>query len=332
VLQSTRVFGKDEKGHFVAPLIEQAFLQVPQPNSIDVGHVESPFTSWSVTTPRSPPLDLPPGGDPETYRHYDFFLPKVGGVPFAFEHLGTDWDGNRHRASMPMFFVSNKARLPNGLIWEPGLVSPSHRNLVCPTPPVPQGDTSHAIDTSPTGDGLRAVDKLWSLEPGRFAQYGGAQIAMSRAVPKGTTTQRIDWIEWTRANVPDLQPSTITIPFRPRARTMRARIQSMGQISGEPTSSVVTYRDVRFTHAPFLDPEPTTPPSDYFLNVTAQAADPEAPYLYMLETRALVGEAGSVSPRAPAQIADGGVESPQSPALRRETRRGLHGGIPPGEL
>ena len=302
VLLSERVFGRDKNGHFVAPLVQQAFLQILQPNSISVGHVETPFTAISVTTPRSPPLDLPPGGDPETYRHYDFFLPMVGGVPFPFEHVGTDWDGNKHGASMPMFYVSTKARAPNGLIWEPGsLWNPSHQNLVCPTPPVAQGDQQHAID--PTADGLRIVDKYWALEPGRFAKYGGASIALAASRAKGRTAQRIDWIEWTRGNLPDLLPSVVSVPFRPRARTMRARIQSMDQISGEPSNSIITYRDVRFTYSAILDPEPTTPPSEYFFNVSAQSNDPEAPYVFMLDTRGLVNEAGSVSPRTAAQVA-----------------------------
>jgi hypothetical protein len=302
VLLSERVFGQDKNGHFVAPLIEQIFLQIPQPNSIAVGHVESPFTALSVTTPRSPPLDLPPGGDPETYRHYDFFLPMVGGVPFAFEHVGTDWDGNRHGASMPMFFVNNKARAPNGLIWEPGSQwTPTHQNLVCPTTPLTQGDTQHAID--PNADGLRIVDKYWALEPGRFAQYGGASIALAASRAKGRTAQRIEWIEWTRGNIPDLLPKVISLPFRPRARTMRARIQSMDQISGEPSNSLISYRDVRFTYSAILDPEPTTPPSDYFFNVSAQSNDPETPYVFMLDTRALVAEPGSVSQRSAAQVA-----------------------------
>jgi len=304
VLLSERVFGLDEQGHFVAPLITQAFLQVPQPNSIEIAHVETPFRWVSVTTPRSPPLDLPPGGDPEIYRHYDFFLPMVGGVPFSFEHMGTDWDGTTHRSAMPMIFVSNKARAPNGLIWEPGsLWTPSNQNLICPSPSVTQGDTSHAIDQTAGGDGLRVVDKLWAVVSGRFAQYGGASMALANAQARGATTQRIDWIEWTRGNIPDLLPTVVSSPFRPRARTMRARIQSMGQISGEPTSSLVTYRDVRFTYSPILDPEPTTPPVDYFFNVTAHTGDLETPYLYMLETRALIGEAGRVSPRSADNVA-----------------------------
>lgn len=304
VLLSERVFGLDDSGHFVAPLITQAFLQIPQPNSISVGHTETPFKSISVTTVRSPPLDLPPGGDPETYRHYDFFLPQVGGAPFAFEHVGSDWDGKNHRASMPMIFVNNKSRAPNGLIWEPGsLWSPSNQSLVCPTPPVAQGDASHAIDQTAGGDGLRTVDKFWALVPGRFAQYGGTSMALAPSAAQGATVQRIDWIEWTRGNIPDLLPTTVSAPFRPRARTMRASIQSMGQISGEPSSSLVSYRDVRFTYSPILDPEPTTPPAFYFFNVTAQADDPDSPYIYMLETRALVQEGGSVANRSPEQVA-----------------------------
>ncbi|MDN3220037.1 hypothetical protein [Pseudomonas nunensis] len=305
VLLSERVFGLDEKGHFVAPLITQAFLQIPQPNTVEIGHVETPFKSISVTTPRSPPLDLPPGGDPEIYRHYDFFLPEVGGVPFSFEHVGIDWDDTKHRASMSMIFVNNKSRAPNGLIWEPGsLWSPSNQNSVCSSSPVAQGDSAHSIDQTASGDGLRAIDKLWTLVPGRFAQYGGASMALASSTARGATVLRIDWVEWTRGNIPTLLPTSVSPPFRPRARTMRARIQSLEQISGEPSSSLVSYRDVRFTYSPILDPEPTTPPQDYFFNVTAQSNDPEIPYVYMLERRALVGEPGSVPTRSAEEIAN----------------------------
>ncbi|MCX4151461.1 MULTISPECIES: hypothetical protein [Paraburkholderia] len=304
ILLSERVFGLDEQGYFVAPLITQAFLQISQPNSIEPGHAETPFQRISVTTPRSPPLDRPPGGDPETYLHYDFFLPLVGGKPFAFEHVGTDWEGKTHRASMPMIFVNNKARAPNGLIWEPGSQwSPSNPNMVCPSSPIAQGDASHAIDQSAAGEGLRVVDKQWALIPGRFAHYGGSSIALASSTEKGATAQHIDWIEWVRANIPDLKPTSVSAPFRPRARTLRVRIQSMGQISGEPSSSLVTYRDVRFTYSPILDPEPTTPLADYFFNVTAHSPAPEAPYIYMLETRALVPEPGRVTPRSAEETA-----------------------------
>ncbi len=304
ILLSERVFGLDDQGFFVAPLIMQAVLQISQPNSIEPGHAETPFQQISVITPRSPPLDLPPGGDPETYIHYDFFLPLVGGKPFAFEHLGTDWEGKKHRASMPMIFVNNKARAPNGLIWEPGSQwNPSSPNMVCPSFPITQGDASHAIDQSAAGEGLRAVDKQWTLIPGRFAHYGGASVALASSIEKGATAQHVDWIEWVRANIPDLKPTSVSPPFRPRARTMRVRIQSMGRISGEPSTCLVTYRDVRFTYSPILDPEPTTPPADYFFNVTAQSPAPEAPYIYMLETRALVPEPGRVTPRSAEEAA-----------------------------
>lgn len=295
VVLSERIFSRDEDDHFVAPLAQQAFLQIPQPNIVNVGHVESPLRSLSVTTTRSPPLDAPPGGA-ATLRQYDFFLPTVDGKPFSFEHVGTDWHGDEHRSAMPMFYVSNKARQANGLIWEPGYQwQPTQAGASCSPPPSSSPDVSHTIPQ--TGDGLRVVDKQWALRPERFAHYQGALIALAGSATKGDTSQRVDWIEWTRGNVDDLAPSQIVLPFRPRARTMRIRIQSTGQLSGEPSSSIVTYRDVRSTRIPILDPEPTTDPSEYFVNVTAGSSETDVPYLYTLETRALVSEAGPASPR-----------------------------------
>jgi len=302
VLLSERAFARDKDGHFVAPLIQQAFLQIPQPNSIDVGHIESPFKSISVTTGRSPPLDVPPTGTPATYRQYDFFLPTVNGQPFAFEHVGTDWGDGKHRSAMAMIYVSNKARLANGLIWEPGYSwTPTQANSGCAPVPVGGADAVHAIPQS--GDGFRVVDKLWATRPERFAQYDGSLVALARVAAHGDSSQRVDWIEWARGNVPDLAPTKIAAPFRPRARTMRIRIHATGQLSGEPSASIATYRDVRTTRAPLLDPEPTTPPSDYFSNVTAGSQHPDTPYLYMLETRALVTETGPVGSRSDNQVA-----------------------------
>jgi hypothetical protein len=304
IVISERVFARDEDGHFVAPLIQQAFLQIPQPNSVVIGHSESPFKSVSITTGRSPPLDLPSTGRPDTYREYDFFLPMVKGIPFVFEHVGTDWSDGQHRSAMPMYFVSNKARLANGLIWEPGYSwTSTQANSPCSTPPPASADAAYTIPRN--GEGLRVVDRAWSLQPGRFAQYDGALISLAApGVGKGSTAQKVDWIEWTRANVPDLNPHAIVSPpFRPRARTLRIRIQATEHLSGEPSSSIATYRDTRFTSAPLLDPEPTTPPDEYFLNVTAQIEDPDTAYLYFLETRALLNDSGHVNERAPDQVA-----------------------------
>lgn len=315
VLISERIFAKDKDGHFVAPLIKQAFIQIPQPNSVAVGHAEGPFKTISITTRRSPPLD----GPPDLYPKYDFFLPTVKGAPFAFEHLGADWNGDEHRAAMPMIFVSNKARLANGLIWEPGYTwTSTQANTPCAVLVSNSGDANHTIP--PNGDGLRVVDKAWAAQPGRFARYDGSLMALAASMRRGDTSQKVSWIEWTRANVPDLNPTSIvTPPFRPRARTMRVSVQATGQLSGEPSASIVTYRDVRFTSTPILDPEPTTPPEFYFSNVTAQTRDPDVPYLYMLETRALVDQAGAAPARNDDQVAADirniyyGVSAPLNP-------------------
>jgi hypothetical protein len=297
---SDRVFSKDEDGHYISPIIKQAFLKVPQPNAIEIGHVESPFRYISVTTKESPPLDLPKSGDPDEYSHYDFFVPRVKGMPFSFEHVGTDWVGDQHRSSTPLYFVSNKARLANGLIWEPGLIIPPHSDLMCETKSA-QSDPDHTIER--VHDGLRVVDKLWALEPGRFASYGGTAMELASSDVKGQTAQKVDWVEWTRGNIPDLTPtSAVKNPFRPRARSMRIQIQGVGQLSGEKSGSIATYRDVRFTDAPILDPEPTTPPLQYFANV-ARSRDPDAAYLFVLDTRVLITQPGKVSPRTDDQVA-----------------------------
>lgn len=298
VMSSQRIFALDSKGRFVAPLNKQAFLRIPQPNIIQVEHNETPFVALSIATEKSPALDLPqPSGDPSEYGKYDYFLPMVGGKPFEFEHVGTDWSGDRHSATMPMIFVSNKARGPKGLIWEPGYIWPPDNGPA-------SGDPRHTIPHG--GEGLRVVDSLWITQPGRFASYGGAVVELAKAAAKGQAAQRLDWVEWGRGNIPDLDPKTpAPLPFRPRARTMRLRDQASGQLSGEPSALLATYRDVRFFDFPFLDPEPTTPAEDYFTNVPLDADNNNAPFVYYLESRPLVSEAGRPTPRTPAQtVAD----------------------------
>jgi hypothetical protein len=278
--RTERVFIKDEKGHFVAVLMKQTFLQIPQPNSIHIEHMETMFRAVSVTTTKTPPLDLPASGDPDDYRHYDFFLPTVDGVPFEFEHVGIDWAGDQHTSKMPMFFVSNAVRSKsNGLIWEAGDAADTSGR---------QPSTMHPIPTN--GDGLRIVDKEWNLQPYRFAHYGSL-IAVANPSKKGDTTQKVEWVEWGRGKLPDLKPGEVAErPFQPRVRTMKVQLHGMSQLSGENKFSLVTYRDTRFTKYPVLDPEPNAPALIYGANLPSDPGNESSPYLFVLETRDLLHE------------------------------------------
>ena len=298
VILSERTFTRDPNGHFVAILVKRAFLQIPQPNRLALDHPESIFREISITTARTPPLDLPVSGDPAAYRDYDFFLPMVEGQPFPFEHLGTDWTGDRHSARMPMYFVSNKATSANGLIWEPGHDwSHSQANARCGAPPAGPGDTVHAIPKS--GDGLRVVDKQWNRFDYRFAHYGDSLIAIAAPSRAGDTTQRVKWVEWVRGRVPQLGAGGVAErPFQPRARTFKLRLQGIGEFSGQASFVIGTFRDTRFARFPILDPEPTAPESIYFANLaTARdaALHPASAYVHLLEHRELVGEASAPS-------------------------------------
>lgn len=289
-----RVFGKDEYGHFVAPLIKQTFLKV-KPNKLALDHGESPFRYLSVTTEQTPPLDRPDSGTSD-YATQDYFLPMIGGQPFAFDHVGTDWAGELHRSSMPMFFVSNRARARNGLIYEPGYTwAPDQQT----SPPHP----IHGIPKS--GEGLRVVDRKWAAHSYRFAKYGGAVVNLAKSSQRGGAAQKLDWVEWVRGNIPDLDPKVaVRTPFGPRGRTMRIQPQASAHLSGEKNAMLVTYRDTRFATRPFLDPEPTTdPPSDYFSNVTAGIDERDAPYIYFLETRPLLDQPARPAPRSQSDVA-----------------------------
>jgi hypothetical protein len=295
VIISERAFVRDERGHFVAVLFKQAFIQVPQPNRVDVDHVESIFQTLSVTTQRTPPLDLPPGGDPASYASYDFFMPTVEGKPFEFEHTGVDWAGVHHGSRMAMFFVSNKARSADGLIWEPGHEVNTQQAAICGVTPEKDSDARHAIQRS--GDGLRVVDKEWNSLPHRFAPYGDALVALAKPNVDGDTSQRVEWSEWVRGIVRFPPASQVAArPFQPRTRVVKFRMQGMSQFSGQRLMSLATYRDTRFTDLPLLDPEPTTPDTIYFSNLAQRAGDASTPYMFLLETRDLLSEPSGAPP------------------------------------
>ena len=279
IVLTDEAFVRDERGHFVAVLLKQVFIEVPQPNIVAIANNEAIFSALSVTTSRTESLDVPPTGDPGTYLTYDYFVPSVDGRPFLFEHTGTDWAGTPHTSKTPLIFVSNDSRSPNGLIWEPGPTAWT------PAPTGQQRDPNLGIPTS--GDGLRVVDKLWMSQQFRFANYNDALIAVAPPLEHGDTTQRVNWAEWARGPVPPLNSSGIaTRPFSPRVRTIKLQLHGLTQFSGEAKYSLATFRDVRYVNGILLDPEPTIAPDIYTRNLLS-TVDQESPYLVVLETRDL---------------------------------------------
>lgn len=302
VTLTERAFVKDSQGHFVAPQVKQAFLRVSRPNGVRVTHAESVFEYLTITTVRTPPLDLPAGAtDPGVYRNYDFFVPMVGGQPFQFEHQGTDWAGQEFASRISLVFVSNRALAANGLIWETNSAW-TYTQASSPCGSVPGTASGNQIPKD--GDGLRVVDKLWNREAYRFAQYGGAMIALARSARTGETAQRVQWVEWVRGQVPKLGPDGIAeTPFLPRVRTMKFQASSLAGLAGESKWSLGTYRNTRTTATPWLDPEPTAPDALYRLNLADRDARPADPYLHVLESRDLIGEPGNVTTEAPVAAA-----------------------------
>jgi hypothetical protein len=311
IVVTDQAFVRDEHGHFVAVLLKQVFIEVPQPNSVPIANKEGIFSSLSVTTSRTDSLDVPLTGDPGTYLTYDYFVPTVDGRPFLFEHTGIDWAGSAHSSKTPLVFVSNDARLPNGLIWEPGLAPqtpapptglsaaavPSTGLPATASSSVPQKDPNWTIQAS--GDGLRVVDKLWLSQPYRFANYNDALTAVASPLEHGDTTQRVNWAEWTRGQVPPLDPSGIAPrPFSPRTRTVKLQLHGMTQFSGENKYSLATYRDVRYISGPLLDPEPSSSPEVYKHNLLS-SVDLQSPYLLVLETRDLHDQPDVPAPDPP---------------------------------
>jgi hypothetical protein len=282
-----RVFVPDIKGHFIAVLLKQAFLQIPQGNLIQLAHRETPFVTLSVTTRRTPPLDVPSDGDPATYLKYDFFLPTVDKRPFVFEHVGLDWGGEAHSSAMPMYFVSNKARDASGLVWEPGLTRPSQQRTACESPPPAAGDDEHSFREA--SEGLRFLDALWHRNSYRFAHYGRSLVALGKSALAGDTSHRVDWIEWVRGSTAMLALTGYTAqPFQTRARTLRIMLEGITQMSGQQSALIGTYRDTRSVLIPVLDPEPTAPLDLYLRNILPGGDGAEIPFLYILEARPLL--------------------------------------------
>jgi len=327
VILSEREFIRDNENHYVAPLIKQAFIQIPQPNAVEAEPLESPFPELSVTTVRTPPLDIPvfkdasgaeTPGNLVDYARCDYFLPKVGKKPFEFEHRGYDHEGNAVVSRMPMVFVSNKATNSQGLIPETNALGTPRPKPAPAMRPVPVSGSTCSI-TSVAGalpedcfnfdlatGGLRALDTFWQQRPFRFPAYAKAAIALAPAQEPGDTTNDVEWIEWVRARLPDTDQDGIAAqPFLPRARTLKIALPSMRQFSGQPTFMLGTYRDLRSDGECRMDPEPTLPPKDYLANVLRAAPDNTlGAYLHILPLKQVRDDAPALYPFDPAADSD----------------------------
>lgn len=316
VILSEREFVKDIEGHYVAPLLKRAFIQIPQPNQLDLDHSETPFSKLSVSTIKTPPLDIPPSGNFIEYAMCDYFLPIVDGQPFEFEHLGIDYEGKEIYSQMSMFFVSNKATNSDGLITEPLVeylaentcqfnIIESQDNIGLPDKPRFQGgikDCSYKTDHSDNPSdsyncslfgknvlGLHQLDIEWLSKPYRFSQYNNQTIALAESVSEGDTTQEVQWVEWVRGKVPtiDNEKHKALQPFTPRARTLKVSLQAMSQFSGQKSYLLATYRDIRFKESQILDPWPTS--ERYHENVISNRSECNSigAYLCILPTHIL---------------------------------------------
>ena len=290
VILTERVFSKDIDGHYIGYLAKQAFIEVPQPNKLIIEHSESVFREISITTKRTPPLDLPPSGNPGDYSQFDYFMPKAEGVEIAFRHEGIDWNDKVHATEIAMFFVSGNTRSANGQIWEPD-IGWDHTGATPGGVPI-----ENSIPRSGP-DGLRVVDKKWNQLPHRFAKYNNELITISSSHNDGATDVRVNWVEWTRGITPALNSNDVAVrPFLPRTRTFKIKLQGIADFSGQDSYILATFRDTRFARFPILDPEPTTPEEVYYANVAkniGEQQDVSRDFAYILETRELIGETGA---------------------------------------
>ena len=272
IVISEREFIRDKDDHFVAPLVQRGFIRVPQPNEINVSHKETPFTSISVTTTITGPLDPPPSDPPDVdqLRRSDYFVPQVGGVPVEFEISCIDHSGAIHLSRMPVYFVFNRTLRQDGLIPEPGHQGAALRSSLeqeLRTAPqvqcddrIPRNNTGRdfsTVDQDAKKGGLWDLDSEWQRLPYRFAQYGGTPVSVAQESSPGDTTLEVAWVEWVRGEQPPIDDGEAAVPFAPRARLIKLALQTTRQFSGQNTFALASYRNLQFDCFPVLDPEPT---------------------------------------------------------------------------
>ncbi|MEW8056358.1 MAG: hypothetical protein AB2796_13620 [Candidatus Thiodiazotropha sp.] len=273
IVLSTREYIKDIDGHYVAPLVKRAFIRVPQPNELTLEHRETPFNVLSVTTESTPALDVPEGGNSSDYARCMYFLPTVDQREFEFELRGEDHEGNLLTSKMACYFVSNRALDENGLIREPcyklhpGLnPAPPPPLYVCSARPKPGVRLDCKTDFGV--EGLWELDREWMSQSFRFAQLNLQKVAVAPSTASGNTIHEVEWIEWVRGQQPALErtpddvgenprPPSAQSPFLPRARTMKLALPSVRTFSGQDSFVLTTYRNLRSSTYPVLDPFPT---------------------------------------------------------------------------
>jgi hypothetical protein len=147
-------------GEIVAAERQLVFLVVRQPTmSYDPAETfgvannsrDFPFRSLTLNTARTPPLDAPGSFVGDSY------VPTVGGVPFKWHFVGTDWVGREIPFSAQAVFVIYE----DGVAQDPATAIRNHYN------------------------------SLASNDPLRTANFGGQTIAFAEALQAGDTDLQV---------------------------------------------------------------------------------------------------------------------------------------------
>lgn len=103
------------QGQKAAYLRQRYFLVVKQerrdfgaaPVGARYGGRSFPFTSVRITTRATPNLDPASGWNTSIAGKDMLFMPTVGGSPFLFHAIGTDWDGDTVEFTVPLVFMDS---------------------------------------------------------------------------------------------------------------------------------------------------------------------------------------------------------------------------------
>ena len=164
-----------------------------------------PFRSLTITTLRSPDLDNPQAFVSNPKIHIkgaalfsqDPFVPKVGGSPFLWHFIGTDWNGQQAEFTAPAVFVVQPDAFTGSLAGKVrdayNALSPSDAvrvgtftgQEVAFGPSHKAGDTNHSVQTITFGAGAGSGGSLAQYEdndqPITYPNLAQAQVRLSAA-------------------------------------------------------------------------------------------------------------------------------------------------------
>lgn len=233
----------DRNGIVGAFLRQEFVLQRVPDATVKQDFLDMPFVEMSMTTERTPPLDIdsqPPCDEPVLKGVIDpryplMFRPYVGGTPLRMSFSGQDKIGT----GQPDLLATS--------IFVP------YKYIECATGRLPD-DLQKIVDGAWQADSARALRRI---------DLGGRRIALARESRPGDTQLSTQEIELVRASdVPvDSHLQISPIPFWSRMYRAKVEPQALTTMSGQAKSVDIT---IRKTADKTIDQERADPPSASF--------------------------------------------------------------------